>query len=72
MIKKPTELFSVHPLIPMWALWVSNSEMSNFSQGQGKSRPGGTRRRTLVRRTREPAVWRRDCGKGPFMDGNYL
>jgi len=44
--------------------------MSNFPQGQGKQ--GVARRRTEVRRTSYPAVWHRDCGKGPFMDGNSV
>jgi len=43
--------------------------MKIFSQDKRKQ--GIPRRRTVVRRTRKPAVWRRDCGKRPFMDGNY-
>jgi len=39
--------------------------MRIFVQDQGNQ--GITRRRTVVRRTRNPADWRRGCAKRPFM-----
>jgi len=49
---------------------VFDLEMSNFSQGQGNQ--AFERRRRTLRRTIKCADWRRDCGKGPFPDENYL
>ena len=51
-----------------WYYQVSNSEMSNILQDQGNQ--GIARKRAAARRTRNPADWRWDYEKGPFLDGH--
>jgi len=58
--------------IIFWYRRIRKYAIQKARKSSRKEIGGIARRRTTARRTSDPADWRRNCGKGPFMEGNYF